>query len=66
MSDFELLKVLQNELVKTLEKRKNTEYITHETSKTKINRLRLSINEVMLRIERKCTSFYRHEQEGWE
>lgn len=20
----------------------------------------------MLRIERKCTSFYRHEQEGWE
>lgn len=26
----------------------------------------LSINEVMLRIERKCTSFYRHEQEGWE
>lgn len=66
MSDFELLKALQNELLETLEKRKNSETITHENCKTKINRLRLSINEVMLRIERKCTSFYRHEQEGWE
>ncbi len=66
MSDFELLKALQSELVETLEKRKNIEYITHETSKAKVNRLRLSINEVMLRIERKCTSFYRYEPEGWE
>ena len=66
MSDFELLKVLQSELVETLEKRKNTEYITHETSKAKVNRLRLSINEVMLRIERKCGSYYRNEPEKWE
>lgn len=66
MSDFELLKVLQSELVETLEKRKNTEYITHETSKAKVNRLRLSINEIMLRIERKCTSFCKHAPEGWE
>lgn len=66
MSDFELFKALQNELVETLEKRKNTKYVTHETSKAKINRLRLSINEVMLRIERKCVSFYKSEPEGWE
>lgn len=66
MSDFELLKALQSELVETLKKRKNTECITHETSKAKINRLRISINEVMLRIERKCTSFYRYEPESWE
>lgn len=66
MSDFELLKDLQNELVKTLEKRKNTKYITHETSKAKVNRLRIFINELMLRIERKCTSFYKSEPEGWE
>lgn len=66
MSDFELLKALHNELVETLEKRKNSKTITRENSKAKINRLRISINEVMLRIERKCTSFYRYEQEGWE
>lgn len=45
MSDFELLKALQTELVETLENRKNTEYITHEMSKAKVNRLRLSLNE---------------------
>lgn len=66
MSDFELLKALQNELVEILEKRKSTKYVTHETSKAKINRLRLSINEVMLRIEKKCTSFYKDKPEAWE
>ncbi len=66
MSDFELLKALQTELVETLENRKNTEYITHEMSKAKVNRLRLSLNEVMLRIERKCVSFYKNEPEAWE
>jgi len=66
MSDFELLKALQNELVETLENRKKVKYFTHETSKAKINRLRLSLNEVMLRIERKCGSYYKHEPEGWE
>ena len=66
MSDFELLKALQNELVETLEKRKNTKYVTHETSKAKVNRLRLSINEVMLRIEKKRTSFYKNKPEAWE
>ena len=40
--------------------------ITRETCKAKINRLRISINEVMFRIEKKCTSCYRYEQEGWE
>ncbi len=66
MSDFELLKALQNELVETLEKRKNSKTITHENCKAKINRLRLSINEVMLRIEKKCTSFYKDKPEAWE
>lgn len=66
MSDFELLKTLQNELVETLENRKNTEYITYETGKAKINRLRLLLNEVMLRIERKCVSYYKDKPEMWE
>ena len=66
MSDFELLKALQAELVETLENRKNIKYITHETSKAKVNRLRLSLNEVMLRIERKCVSFCKNEPEAWE
>lgn len=66
MSDFELLKALQNELVETLEKRKNSKTITHENCKAKINRLRLSINEVMLRIEKKCTSIYKDKPEAWE
>lgn len=66
MSDFELPKALQNELVETLENRKNSKTITHENGKAKINRLRISINEVMLRIERKCISFYRYEPGGWE
>lgn len=66
MSDFELLKTLQNELVETLENRKKVEYFTHETNKAKINRLRLLLNEVMLRIERKCGTFCKHEPEAWE
>lgn len=64
MSDFELLKALQNKLVETLEKRKNSKTITHENGKAKVNRLRLSINEGMLRIERKCTSFYKDKPEA--
>lgn len=65
MSDFELLKALQNELVETLEKRRTGRWITKETSKAKINRLRISLNEVMLRIERKCVA-YKAKPEDWE
>ncbi len=69
MSDFELLKALQNELVETLEKRRTGRWITKETSKAKINRLRISLNEVMLRIERKCVAYktaYKTKPEDWE
>lgn len=67
MSDFELLKALQNELVETLEKRRNGEWVNeNEISRAKINRLRICLNEVMLRIERKCVNRYKTEPEDWE
>lgn len=65
MSDFELLKALQEELVTTLEVRKTSEQLTNNVCRTKIRRLRLQISEVMLRIERKCTSYIIMEKEGW-
>ena len=50
-SDFELLIALQNELINILEGRKNSnEWISRCYSKAKIRRLRLQIQEVMLRI----------------
>ena len=65
MSDFEMLKTLQQELVTTLEARKTSEHVTHNVSRTKIRRLRLQISEIMLRIERKCTSYMNINKEGW-
>ena len=65
MSDFELLKALQEELATTLEARKTSEQLTHNVCRTKIRRLRLQISEVMLRIERKCTSYIIMDKEGW-
>ena len=65
MSDFEMLKTLQQELVTTLEARKVSEHVTHNVCRAKIRRLRLLISEVMLRIERKCTSYIIMEKEGW-
>ena len=66
MSDFDLLKCLQKELVETLELRKLTnEWIPNICCKAKIRRLRLEIQEVMLRIERKCCC-YKRGKEDWE
>lgn len=66
MSDFDLLRGLQQELITTLENRSKAEYITRDVSKAKINRLRLQIQEVMLRIERACTSWCTKSPEAWE
>ena len=68
MSDFELLKNLQLELVNTLEKRRQSEgeYVQREFCRAKIRRLRLEISEVMLRIERKCVHSYLSEKEEWQ
>lgn len=68
-SDFELLKALQNELIATLEERKKitSGYLPRTCCKGKINRLRLQIQEVMLRIEQKCDSpYYSKSKEAWE
>lgn len=70
MSDFELLKALQSELINTLEERKKlgpNNRIPRTCCKDKIRRLRLQIQEVMLRIEQKCESpYYRKDKEDWE
>ncbi len=66
MSDFEMLKALQKELVTTLENRRKCEEITHDVCKAKVHRLRLQIQEIMLRIERSCDSFYKKTLEKWE
>ena len=68
MSDFELLKKLQLELVNTLEKRSQSEgeHVQREFCKAKIRRLRLEISEVMLRIERKCVNSFLFEKEEWQ
>ncbi|MBO5715241.1 MAG: hypothetical protein J6S23_02465 [Clostridia bacterium] len=67
MSDFELLKNLQNELIKTLEERREViGFIPRACSKAKIHRLRLQIQEVMLRIENKCEGLSRISKEKWE
>lgn len=55
MSDFDLLQVLQKELVETLRERQtHSTYITQRTSKARIHRLRIELQEVMLKIERQC------------
>ena len=67
ISDFELLKLLQNELVEILIERKNTEkWFSRSCFKAKIHRLRLQIQEVMLRIENKCDTYYKNGKEKWE
>lgn len=70
MSDFELLKILQKELIDTLTERgkvKKHNFFPRTCCNAKIHRLRLQINEVMLRIERKLDSFYKDsEYEKWE
>ena len=67
MSDFELLKSLQTELIETLEERKSVEqWIPRNCCKAKIRRLRLQIQEVMLRIEMKCEGSIKYKKEGWE
>ena len=68
MSDFELLKALQSEFIFILEERKKVKkWIPRICCRAKIHRLRLQIQEVMLRIERKCEgSFKRVERERWE
>lgn len=67
MNDFELLQLLQKELISVLAKRKNAQndFVTRDISKEKIHRLRLQIQEVMLRIERSCTSTFKVEKEAW-
>lgn len=68
MSDFELLKTLQSELISILEERKKVKkWIPRTCCRAKIHRLRLQIQEVMLRIEQKCAgSFKSVEWEEWE
>lgn len=67
MGDFELLKALQCELIKTLEERKKSErWFPRSCCKAKIRRLRLQIQDVMFRIERKCESYYKDGKEDWE
>lgn len=68
MSDYELLKVLQTELVNTLDERKKiTKWIPRYCCKAKIRRLRLQIQDVMFRIEQKCEgSFKGNGKEAWE
>lgn len=67
MDDFTLLKVLQNELVETLQARKNAkgQETTRAICRSRIRRLRLQIQEVMLRIERGCIGYWRIGTEEW-
>ncbi len=67
MSDFDLLLALQKELADTLKKRAQimNEWVPCNLSKAKIHRLRLQIQEVMLRIERACEGGYISKKEAW-
>lgn len=65
MSDFELLKRLQQGLIEALEARKkHTSYYDKFGSKARIHRLRLEISRLMLEIERKCN--FPNGKEDWE
>ena len=69
MSDFEYLKKLQRELIDTLSERKKVEkWFPRTCCKAKIRRLRLQIQEVMLRIENKMNGCCRWngKREDWE
>lgn len=67
MSDFDLLLALQKELTDTLKERARITdaWVPNNLSKAKIHRLRLQIQEVMLRIERSCEGFYIRKKEAW-
>lgn len=67
MDDFTLLMALQNELIRTLQKRKDSVggWVERDFSKAKIRRLRLQIQEIMMRIEDSCISYYEVIKEGW-
>nr|DAD78981.1 MAG TPA: hypothetical protein [Siphoviridae sp. ctv4j104] len=65
MSDFERLNCLQEELNAVLNERMNIKgYIPKTCCKAKIHRLRLELNEVMLRIEHACNGYYKT-KETW-
>lgn len=68
-SDFDLLISLQEELRNTLEERKRVVnagyFVPRSCCKAKIRRLRLQIQEVMLRIEDRCEG-WRNGKEKWE
>lgn len=67
MSDFDLLKTLQKELIDTLQERMNTHgWLPRSCCAAKIRRLRLQIQEVMLRLERDCNCAYKNMVEKWE
>lgn len=67
MSDFDLLKCLQKQLVEVLnERQKLKDWIPNSCCKAKVRRLRLEIQEVMLRIERECETFMKDGKERWE
>lgn len=67
MSDFDLLKCLQKQLVEVLNERaKIKDWIPNNCCKAKIRRLRLEIQDVMLRIERKCNTYWKDGKEDWE
>lgn len=67
ISDFELLKLLQSELIEILVERKKTEkWFARSCCKAKIHRLRLQIQDVMIRIENKCDTYCKCGKEEWE
>ena len=67
MSDLSLLKGLQQELIDTLEKRKKIDrWVNRDCCKEKIKRLRLLIQEVMMRIENECEGSIKYKKEEWE
>ncbi len=67
MSDFDLLIALQKELAAILDKRARiiNDWVPRTLSKAKIHRLRLQIQEVMLRIENTCEGSYIQGKEVW-
>lgn len=66
MSEFELLKTLQKELIEVLEERSKTkDYApSRRICKAKIRRLRLQIQDVMMSIENQC-SWCTPSEETW-
>jgi hypothetical protein len=65
-SDFQLLKGLQQELIDTLQLRKDSTCVNNKCCKARIRRLRLEIQELMLRIEQGCDTWWYHKDDTWE